>query len=563
MVGSKTSIEELILANALRSKAIALAATDYLKEDDFDTSHQHREIFKAIKDAVNSDHGYNSITLAQACQRNVIDTSRIVQLRAIGAKNDSTEEEVQCLIQILKENNEREDIGRYARDLSIMASDEQVSMSNIRESLSGAIELITPPSLRSGNSISVIGDRFRKNIDRPSDTILTGFESVDIGMNGFPKKEVSAIVGTAGSGKTSMALAMAYNVSRIGKNVAYYCFEMAEEKMYEKILAHHGNIPYFILERRKPQEIERWKDTIVEKSAELDNFGLQIFDESVTPDLDRLIDSIRYRVARNNVEFVVIDYLQKVPVPNVEREYDRITKVSDRLTFIAKECNIAILALVQPNNAYERRMVTEGGLPSLIDMHGSGQIAKDAANVLFIIRRRYGKDFANTGTKHQFYLPFHETQLYYLKGRFGETPQMFGNLAFIPSYSKYVNVSWNQADGNERMTCPSCSGQLISFELGRIKCKGCGLDQPFIDKEAKSGLIFKERDIDIYGNVFKYDYAFLKKGNYQSDTIARNIDMINRRLKTLDGEPIKRISFADGTPLEPLVIGNEETYEEI
>src|SRR5206468_8651869 len=79
--------------------------------------------------------------------------------------------------------------------------------------------------------------------DVPSDTVPTGFPSVDrILGGGLRRRDLVVLGGDVGSGKSALALGIALRIAQQGLGVAFFSGEMDEERLMERALAVEGRV---------------------------------------------------------------------------------------------------------------------------------------------------------------------------------------------------------------------------------------------------------------------------------------------------------------------------------
>ena len=89
------------------------------------------------------------------------------------------------------------------------------------------------------------------------------------------------------------------------------------------------------------------------------------------------------------LDYVVVDYIQKITSPGAQNRTNEVGDVSRRLKDIANELKIPIIALAQLSRAVEHRADKK---PMLSDLRESGDIEQDADIVMFLYRAGYYMD---------------------------------------------------------------------------------------------------------------------------------------------------------------------------
>lgn len=212
--------------------------------------------------------------------------------------------------------------------------------------------------------------------------VPTGFPSLDAATSGLRKKAVYILAGRPGMGKTSLALCIAFNITRKGKKVLFLSMEMDAELLALRVLSMHTGIPSDRIERGKLSKEEVAKVQEVINITE--NLTFDIADDTI--DSERFTGSIGTYQERYGLDFLVVDYISLFRDPNSLGENERLGRISKNMLACAKQCDIPVLVLSQLNREVEKR---ENHVPILADIRDSGAIEQDAFAVLAAYRPHY------------------------------------------------------------------------------------------------------------------------------------------------------------------------------
>jgi replicative DNA helicase len=92
------------------------------------------------------------------------------------------------------------------------------------------------------------------------------------------------------------------------------------------------------------------------------------------------------------VEVVVVDYLQLIQAANPKASaYEKVSQISIDLKNLAKEFNVAVVALAQLNRRVDNKPDDK---PNASDLRDSGQIEQDADVIVMLSRKQSELDVA-------------------------------------------------------------------------------------------------------------------------------------------------------------------------
>jgi replicative DNA helicase len=131
---------------------------------------------------------------------------------------------------------------------------------------------------------------------------------------------------------------------------------------------------------------------------------------------------------RNDLKFVVIDYLQLMSSPKkTESRQNEVSEISRAIKLLAKELEVPVIAISQLNRGPEQRTDKK---PMVSDLRESGSIEQDADMVILLHREdAYEKESPRAG----------EADIIVGKHRNGPTATI--TVAFQGHYSRFVDMA--------------------------------------------------------------------------------------------------------------------------
>ena len=236
--------------------------------------------------------------------------------------------------------------------------------------------------------IGAVFDRFRRAEQWQGMTGLsTGFEQLDKVTHGFEGGEDIVIGGDTSQGKTAFALAVAHHLSVKGEIPGLYLTaEMRPQELTERLVYVESQIDAEAA--RSGRLVQRNWDDLNRARAVIEKANLLI-QPVVGSTLEDLRASIRRNVRFCGVQYVVVDYIQKIVGKGHGLE-QQVASVSDMIKRCAMDYDVPILALSQltlPAGLRNKR-------PERSHLRGSKSIANDADLILLIYRpEEYGIEY--------------------------------------------------------------------------------------------------------------------------------------------------------------------------
>ena len=245
-------------------------------------------------------------------------------------------------------------------------------------------------------------DRLSGRADSDSRVWPTGFDPLDHHLTGgFRAGELVLLAGPQGLGKTTWALQVGRNLARAGRPVAYFCFEHDPQSLLERLVAleagevggfdapdlRHVRTAFEAHDRRQMDLAQRLDEhrggaeaiNRVRKYAA--HYHLHRSSGRSTS-VDVITDVIEeVRTSTGSTPMVIVDYLQKVHVPNGSQiEDERITVAVEGLKDLALDHHVPVLAI----SAGDKEGISAGRRMRSAHLRGSSALAYEADAVLIL-----------------------------------------------------------------------------------------------------------------------------------------------------------------------------------
>lgn len=219
--------------------------------------------------------------------------------------------------------------------------------------------------------------------------IPSGIRHLDSVTSGFQFKEQAIIGARPSTGKTALALkCLSYACFESRVPTLFVSLEMSAEAILRRLLAAHAFIPMNdikngVLNDRDLMKIQKFNELLLKAPLYIVD-GLRGMTEQ------EIASVIRRHVRKFGVQFVLVDYLQKVtPSRKSEKRTYEVATVSSALKFAAHSNKVALLTLAQLNRESDK---DKGRTPRLSDLADSAQIERDADFVGLLHRPRTEED---------------------------------------------------------------------------------------------------------------------------------------------------------------------------
>ena len=430
--------ERFLLGGILRDPDVMGSVVTIIVDDNFFFFERHRLIWHAMTQLYRMGTGIDVLTLsAELEQEGVIQKcggrEYIFDLMDAVASSANVEWNVQhlrskyVLRQLIKASDDTikksldasfspDEILQDAEKAIFSIADQQV-----RQSLQHIEKFVTP-----------LLDRLANRKDGITG-IPTGIAELDELTNGLQDSDLIILAARPGVGKTSFALTIAANAAiDYHRKVAFFSLEMDGVQLAQRLLCSRARVDQSKLRSGKLSRDEM--NDLIATVAPINQAPLYV-DDNADLGIMELMSKARELKRKDQLDMLIIDYLQLMKTGNEESRAVAIGNISRGLKILAKELRIPVIALAQLS-----RKVEEKGRdrPQLSDLRESGSIEQDADMVWFVER-----PYVRSHKEEE----FNKAELIVAKHRNGSVRDI--PLYFEPSITTFYNATREDVSGED------------------------------------------------------------------------------------------------------------------
>jgi replicative DNA helicase len=389
--------EQALLGGLLLRPSTFDQVSDIVEAQDF-FEPVHQEIFHEVRSAVSAGKSVSALSLSKRFEAHpalaeIGQGGYIVKL----CTSAVTVNDLPDLAVLVADLHKRRKLQNAAQHIEHLASDTLDNADYLEEAeriFQGAVDSVATGT-SDADAGEALGDAIDAIIAGEAAPISTGLADLDEQLGGLYPQNYYCLAGRTSMGKTALGLSIARNVARQGNGVLVISLEMPKRKLMVRMACDHLWRPdRSIFYKRilsgnvNASDIEALKRA----KTDFDDWPLVVDDAA-----RRSVHSIKALVRRTarkmaeqgvSLDLVLIDYLGLIRHDmghhgNMVQAY---ADTSAALSQIAKENNLAIMALHQVNRGPENR---DDKRPKLSDLRHSGDIEQDIDAALFIYREHY------------------------------------------------------------------------------------------------------------------------------------------------------------------------------
>lgn len=373
-----TRAERAIIAS-MSKKGIAEKHISRLTPEDF-YDPNHASIFNAMQRVFAEKKGIDFVLLAEMLTKlygndDLMETFFEITRVSLGAEF-LINEHIEIVRAAAKRRNIRTALDRLCKQLDdsdtevdAVVADVQGKLRHFNEVKSETMDLQNVLL----SAFTELDERAKgKNRGMPS-----GLKSLDAKTAGFHKGEMTIIGARPAVGKSALAGQIALSAADHGNKVCICSREMTDVQYGIRILAKGTSVSNMRMRTGELTEND-WEQLTDSMMLYSDHDIRFMFSTKYIEDLRAEVEAMK---DRDGLDMLIVDYVQLLQTKQrFDKDYQRIGFISKALKDMSTELNIAVIALAQVGRS------TEGDMPSLSELRGSGDLEQDADNVLFIHR---------------------------------------------------------------------------------------------------------------------------------------------------------------------------------
>lgn len=227
----------------------------------------------------------------------------------------------------------------------------------------------------------------QKNKNQIEKIISTGFNSLDKALGGFRSSCLYTLAGAPSVGKTTLAFSLVSKLISKKVPLAIFSYELTEKQIINRFCAIKHKLSFEKISLQN--EVSEEEQVVIENEfISFKNSPIYI-EANPMLKMDELVKRAKDLRKNNEIEFLFIDDIQRIPIGSIAREYaaNREQEISANvreLKRLAFELEIPILLISQMNRLFMSRSTAINEKPFLSDLRDSGSIENESDVILFL-----------------------------------------------------------------------------------------------------------------------------------------------------------------------------------
>jgi replicative DNA helicase len=367
-----------------------------LKPEQFTTSNARKQIFETCVSIFN-ENGIPDIPTIKAKTKAKTTQNELKNILTTKEKTTTNFDEI---INEFHDELTIHQLSFLADKITIAAENEETKAKDLLEEIES--KFLHIDLSKDNTSLEHVSGFSRKTLESlrkksegesPNSGVMIGVDIIDRLTLGFQPSDLAIFFARPSMGKSELALQTCLINAADGVRSALFSLEMNKESLFQRMLAHMGEIDFFKLRHGR---IKNWEK--VEQTAKIiENLPIHIADGSYCSLYDIISATRRLKLIHNDLRFVVIDYIQLIHILGQQNREREIGTISRSLKNLAMSLDITVIGLSQASRAWAQRVQNKTnkdgswneryGRLQLSDMRDSGSLEQDADIVVEVYRR--------------------------------------------------------------------------------------------------------------------------------------------------------------------------------
>jgi len=386
---------EMAVLGALFLGEEAIAQVLEMVDDDAFYKEAHQQIFRAITHLYDQRQPVDLLTVTEELKRrDLLDAVGGASYLALLASSVPTTAHVAHYARIVKDKSLLRQLIRTATRIVTDSYNGQAEPQTLLDRAEHAMfeiaerkvtrEVVPMKDVIKG-SIETIDRLYQRK--GATTGLSTGFDDLDQMTAGLHASDLIIVAGRPSMGKSAFALGLVEHLAVQQRvPIAIFSLEMSSDHLVQRMLCSHARINAHNVRRGILSQSD-WPK-LTNAAGKLSEAPIFIDDSPSLP-IFELRAKARRLTARHQIRLLVVDYLQLMEERSLsfaDNRQQEIALISRNLKALARELDVAVLAVSQLSRAPERR---ETFRPRLSDLRESGAIEQDADLVLLLFREEY------------------------------------------------------------------------------------------------------------------------------------------------------------------------------
>lgn len=370
--------ENAVIGSLLIDESIAPQLLSSVSAGDFGND-ENRKIFQAARLLLREGSPVDPITIRGKLGVEI--EQRLIQLMEVTPTSANWREYVAAM----KDQAAMSRIRDIARELTAATT-----MEDCRSSVAALGELMATGSRVDAWTLREALQRFQaaQVAERKREYVSFGLSILDEGTYIEPG-DVVVIGGEPSSGKTALALQLAYHMAQRWR-VGFFSLETGNAKLTARLVAYAMGIDFNVIKRQDLDE-QAWEDVAVRG----DDFSRRQL--TLVPASGMSAAQIQAESRARDFQVIFIDYVQLIEAEGDPRatQAQAVAGISRALHTFAQNSGTLVVELAQLSRPLQKQWRE----PDMHDLKESGQLEQDADAIFMIYKPRPGGDYDESKTR--------------------------------------------------------------------------------------------------------------------------------------------------------------------